>query len=122
MSSRIRQRLNAEQVKAKKADAKAVSSKIHEEGASGTADKGNSRKSCIDSGRIGNLRKIRTRIDGTDCKLSKELDQERERESKQLLESEKVHLAYAAMERECRFLVENEQRIQEEITKFNENI
>ena len=113
-------KMNAEQVKAKKADAKAVSSKIHEEGAELEQQIREIRENHESiQVELETSEKLEQELTEQIASYQKELDQERERESKQLLESEKVHLAYAAMEQKYQFLLENEQRIQEEITKFN---
>ena len=116
-------KMNAEQVKAKKADAKAVSSKIHEEGAELEQQIREIRENHESiQVELETSEKLEQELTEQIASYQKELDQERERESKQLLESEKVHLAYAAMEQKYQFLLENEQRIQEEITKFNEEL
>ena len=116
-------KMNAEQVKAKKADAKAVSSKIHEEGAELERQIKEIRENHASiQVELETSEKLEQELTEQIASYQKELDQERERESKQLLESEKVHLAYAAMEQKYQFLLENEQRIQEEITKFNEEL
>ena len=52
----------------------------------------------------------------------KALDEAREEESKQLQETEKMHLAYASLEQKYQFMQENEARILEEIQKFNEEL
>ena len=116
-------KMNAEQVKAKKADAKAVSSKIHEEGAELERQIKEIRENHASiQVELETSEKLEQELTEQIASYQKELDQERERESKQFLESEKVHLAYAAMEQKYQFLLENEQRIQEEITKFNEEL
>ena len=107
-------KMNAEQVKAK------VSSKIHEEGAELEQQIREIRENHESiQVELETSEKLEQELTEQIASYQKELDQERERESKQLLESEKVHLAYAAMEQKYQFLLENEQRIQEEITKFN---
>ena len=107
-------KMNAEQVKAKKADAKAVSSKIHEEGAELEQQIREIRENHESiQVELETSEKLEQELTEQIASYQKELDQERERESKQLLESEKVHLAYAAMEQKYQFLLENEQRIQE---------
>ncbi len=50
----------------------------------------------------------------------KELEEARENETKQLQESEKVHLTYATFEQKQLFLIENEERIKDEIAKYCE--
>ena len=50
----------------------------------------------------------------------KELEEARENESKQIQESEKVHLTYATFEQKYLFLIENEERIKDESAKFKE--
>ena len=52
----------------------------------------------------------------------KALDEAREEESKQLQETEKMHLAYASLEQKYQFMQENEARILDEIQKFNEEL
>ncbi len=52
----------------------------------------------------------------------KALEVAREEESKQLQETEKMHLAYASLEQKYQFIQENEARISEEIDKFNEEL
>ncbi len=52
----------------------------------------------------------------------KALEAAREEESKQLQETEKMHLAYASLEQKYQFMQENESRISEEIEKFNEEL
>ena len=48
----------------------------------------------------------------------KELEAVREKESLQLQETEKAHLAYATLEQKLQFMLENEERILEEMAKF----
>lgn len=99
--------MNAEQVKAKKADAKAVSSKIHEEGAELEQQIREIRENHESiQVELETSEKLEQELTEQIASYQKELDQERERESKQLLESEKVHLAYAAMEQKYQFLLE----------------
>lgn len=52
----------------------------------------------------------------------KELDAAREEESRQLQETEKMHLTYAALEQKQQFVKENETRIKEEIVKYKEEL
>lgn len=52
----------------------------------------------------------------------KELDDAREEESRQLQETEKMHLTYAALEQKQQFVKENETRIKEEIVKYKEEL
>ncbi|MEE1314435.1 MAG: chromosome segregation protein SMC [Faecalimonas sp.] len=52
----------------------------------------------------------------------KALEEAREEESKQLQETEKMHLSSAALEQNYQFMQENEARIQEEIQKFQEEL
>ncbi len=52
----------------------------------------------------------------------KELEEMREAESKQILETEQVHLSYASFEQKLQFMVENENRILEESVKFKEEL
>ncbi len=52
----------------------------------------------------------------------KALEAAREEESRQLQETEKMHLASAALEQKYHFIQENEARIQEEIEKFREEL
>ena len=54
--------------------------------------------------------------------LQRQLDETRNDESKQMQESEKIHLAYAALEQKQQFNQENEQRILQEISLFNEEL
>ncbi len=64
--------------------------------------------------------KLETELN-TDSEVNqKELEIARENESKQMQETEKVHLSYATFEQKKFFLMENEERIQEEILKFKE--
>ena len=57
----------------------------------------------------------------TDSEVNqKELEVAREQESKQMQESERMHLSYATFEQKKFFLIENEERINEEILKFKE--
>lgn len=116
-------KMNMEQVKEKKAEAKQISGQIHAEGAELAQQ----------------LREIQENQESVQVELEfseqmeqelsdkievqqKELEAERENESRQLQESEKVHLAYAAMEQKHQFILENEMRIQEEIEKFEEEL
>ena len=52
----------------------------------------------------------------------KELEEAREQESKQMLEVEKVHLSYAAFEQKLQFITENEERINDEISKYKDEL
>lgn len=116
-------KMNVEQVKEKKADAKAVSTRIHEEGAAleqqirEIYDNHESIQLELETSE-----KLEQQLTEQIAGCQKELDLERERENRQLLESEKVHLAYAAMEQKYQFLLENESRIEEEIAKFQEEL
>ncbi len=116
-------KMNVEQVKEKKADAKAVSTRIHEEGAAleqqirEIYDNHESIQLELETSE-----KLEQQLTEQIAGCQKELDLERERENRQLLQSEKVHLAYAAMEQKYQFLLENESRIEEEIAKFQEEL
>ena len=48
----------------------------------------------------------------------KELEEARAKESAQMQETEKVHLSYASYEQKLQFIIENEERILEEISKY----
>lgn len=52
----------------------------------------------------------------------KELDDAREEETRQLQETEKMHLTYAALEQKQQFVKENEARIKEEIVKYKDEL
>ena len=52
----------------------------------------------------------------------KELEETRELESKQIQETEKVHLSFASFEQKLQFVVENKTRIYEEINKYKEEL
>ena len=66
--------------------------------------------------------KLEKELNDSSVEQQKELDEAREEESRQLQETEKIHLSYAALEQKHQFLQENETRIQEEIQKFNEEL
>ena len=52
----------------------------------------------------------------------KELDTVRDEESRQLQTAEQVHLAFAALKQRHEFLLENEERIQDEYVKFEQEL
>ena len=64
--------------------------------------------------------KLETELNTDSETNQKELEIARENESKQMQETEKVHLSYATFEQKKFFLMENEERINEEILKFKE--
>ena len=116
-------KMNAEQAKAKKADAKAVSNQIHAEGAElehQILDIRDNQESI--QVELETSEKLEQELTEQIAAAQKELDIEREEESRQVSEAEKVHLAYAAMEQKYQFQLENEQRIKEEIVKFKEEL
>ncbi len=66
--------------------------------------------------------KMEQELSTSSDKQQKALDVAREEETKQLQETEKMHLAYASLEQKYQFMQENEARISEEIEKFNEEL
>ena len=64
--------------------------------------------------------KLETELNTDSETNQKELEIARENESKQMQETEKVHLSYATFEQKKFFLKENEERINDEILKFKE--
>ena len=116
-------RMNAEQAKAKKTDAKAVSQQIHEEGTELETQileiQENQDSIQVE---LEVSEKLEQELTEQIASAQKELDLERELEGRRVSEAEKVHLAYASLEQKYQFLLENEQRIQDEIEKFNEEL
>lgn len=116
-------RMNAEQANAKKTDAKAVSQQIHEEGTELETQileiQENQDSIQVE---LEVSEKLEQELTEQIASAQKELDLERELEGRRVSEAEKVHLAYASLEQKYQFLLENEQRIQDEIEKFNEEL
>ena len=115
--------MNAEQAKAKKTDAKAVSQQIHEEGTELETQileiQENQDSIQVE---LEVSEKLEQELTEQIASAQKELDTERELEGRRVSEAEKVPLAYASLEQKYQFLLENEQRIQDEIEKFNEEL
>ena len=66
--------------------------------------------------------KLEQELNANSENSQKELDEMRELENKQMQENEKVHLSYASFEQKFQFMLENEERISDEITKFKEEL
>ena len=116
-------KMNMDQMISKIAEVKGVISNIHHEGAELEAQvveiQDNHESIQVE---LEISEKLEKELNSNSESNQKELEEAREQEALQLQEVEKVHLSYAAYEQKIQFLLENEERINEEVNKFNEEL
>jgi chromosome segregation protein len=116
-------KMNMDQMIAKKTQAKDSVKQIHQEGAELEAQiqeiKDNHESIQVE---LEISEQLEKELNLNSNVNQKELEEMRELEGKQMQETEKVHLSYASFEQKLQFMVENENRILEEIHKFKEEL
>ena len=116
-------KMNMDQVSAKKADAKALVNQIQREGEDldlQVAEIKDNHESILVE--LEYSEKFEQELNTSSEANQKELEVARELESKQLQEVEAAHLSYASYEQKLAFMVENEDRIKEEVEKYKEEL
>ena len=116
-------KMNMDQMSAKKAEVKERMKQIHDEAAdldAQTQEIHDNHESIQVELEVSE--RLEQEIHASSESQQKELEETREKESLQLQEAEQVHLSYASYEQKLHFVLENENRIQEEILKFNEEL
>ncbi len=116
-------KMNLDQMTAKKAEAKELVNQIHNESAELEAQieeiHDNHESIQVE---LEISEKLEQDLHTNSELYQKELEAAREQESLQLQETEKVHLSYASYEQKLQFMIENEDRIKDEIEKFKEEL
>ena len=116
-------KMNMDQMIAKKSEAKELVKQIHREGAELEAQieeiKDNHESIQVE---LEVSEKLEQELNTNSEISQKELEEMRELESKQMHETEQVHLSYASFEQKLQFMTENETRIFDEIGKFKEEL
>ena len=116
-------KMNMDQVSAKKADAKALVNQIQREGEDldlQVAEIKDNHESILVE--LEYSEKFEQELNTSSEVNQKELEAARELESKQLQEVEAAHLSYASYEQKLAFMVENEDRIKDEVEKYKEEL
>ena len=116
-------KMNMNQMTAKKNEAKALVKQIQREGQDldvQVAEIKDNHESILVE--LEYSEKFEQELNANSVTNQKELEEARELESKQLQEVEQVHLSYASYEQKLQFMVENEDRIKEEMDKFKEEL
>ena len=116
-------KMNMDQMIAKKTQAKDLVKQIHQEGAELEAQiqeiKDNHESIQVE---LEISEQLEKELNLNSNVNQKELEEMRELEGKQMQETEQVHLSYASFEQKLQFMVENENRILDEIHKFKEEL
>ncbi len=73
-------------------------------------------------GELSESEEFENKLNASSQNLQSKLEAAREKEDRKQLAKEKIHLSYAALEQRQQFNQENETRIHEEISKFNEEL
>ncbi len=116
-------KMNMDQMISKIAEVKGLVSNIHQEGSdleSQVVEIQDNHESIQVELEISE--KLEKELNSNAESNQKELEEAREQETLQLQEVEKVHLSYAAYEQKLQFLLENEERINEEVNKFKDEL
>lgn len=116
-------KMNMDQMVAKKADAKALVKQIQLEGEDldlQVAEIKDNQESILVE--LEYSQKFEQELNISSEANQKALEETRELESKQLQETEAAHLSYASYEQKLHFMVENEDRIKEEVEKFKDEL
>ena len=116
-------KMNMDQMIAKKQEANELVNQIHEEGAEleEQLDEIRENQESIQV-ELEVSEKLEKELSSNSEYNQKELEEMRDLESKQLQETEKVHLSNATFEQKLQFIVENETRVLDEIAKFKEEL
>ena len=116
-------KMNMDQMIAKKEEAKALVKEIKREGEDLDLQvleiKDNHESILVE---LEYSEKFEQEINTNSENCQKELEEARELESKQLHDVEEAHLSYASFEQKLQFMIENEDRIKEEVAKFQEEL
>ncbi len=116
-------KMNMDQMISKKNDAKALVKEIQLEGEELDAQvaeiKDNHESILVE---LEYSEKFEQEITSNSETNQKDLEAARELESTQLHEAEQAHLVYASYEQKLQFMIENEERIMDEVVKFKEEL
>ena len=116
-------KMNFDQVTAKKAEAKELVKQIYREGAELDSQIEDVKENQVSiQVELEVSEQFEKEINQSSDNNQKELEVEREKESDKLREAESVHLAVASTEQKLHFVLENEARILEEISKYKEEL
>ena len=116
-------KMNFDQVTAKKAEAKELVKQIYREGAELDSQIEDVKENQVSiQVELEVSEQFEKELSQNSDMSQKELEVEREKESDKLRETESVHLAVASTEQKLHFVLENEARILEEISKYKEEL
>ena len=116
-------KMNFDQVTAKKAEAKELVKQIYREGAELDSQIEDVKENQVSiQVELEVSEQFEKELSQNSDMSQKELEVEREKESDKLREAESVHLAVASTEQKLHFVLENEARILEEISKYKEEL
>ncbi len=116
-------KMNFDQVTAKKAEAKELVKQIYREGAELDSQIEDVKENQVSiQVELEVSEQFEKELNQNSDSNQKELEVEREKESNKLRETESVHLAVASTEQKLHFVLENEARIREEISKYKEEL